>query len=269
MATNLYNEHIIFPLCILSMNDNTKMLIKPMIYYALVNIAKHNNLSLNSKTLNDRISEIAKDKNVKLKFIDKFKNFKLIKLLYKKVKDYKIEFEDINGNDARVLMKISVLYDFKYYSKLSDKEFRVLCAIYSCLGTNEVRIIYNDQIRYRAFGFKSRNAYYKIRAERNKNVSIPEMSDKVLKRIIEKLIQRGFFDRQRDGRRYYYSKVLRGRNLLNYVFKRYSYNRIHREISKTKENEFKKMKQIFEKQIENGKISELEYLENKITEEME
>ncbi len=246
--TEEFKKHIIFPLCALSISIKFKRLLKYLIHYALVGIAKgelHNTLfkaKNYQKELNelipDKIIEVGADRDIDYDYIYPIDR---TRLNYQVIQHHKDIFVAKFEEDARVLMNINFLIDIIEKNALSEKEFRVLCAIYSCLGKHtKVRIIVNDEIRHRALGYK-RNYF-----EFDKELLL---SDKVLNRIINKLIQRGFFDRYPDGRKYTYSKIIRGDKLRKLVENKLAKGIIDRHREKNKHNSIRKFKKEFKKKL--------------------
>ena len=181
-------------------------------------------------------------RNIEIENIDR------AKLNHEVVKIHNRKFTAQYGQDARVLIKVDLIMDIIENNVMDEKHFSVLCAIYSCLGRNKYRIIINDQIRYRALGYK------------NKISGVDEkllLKDKKLKNIIDNLIKRKFFQRAYDKRKYYYSKVLsqeKLEKLVEYILKM---RMIERHSGKIKQKRLSIVKKSFQKRLENCKYDEL------------
>lgn len=80
--------------------------------------------------LKNYIIQAAKERKLNIRK----KSLKRIILNHNVINYHKEKFEEKNEKDARVLMNLRFLYDIKKKNALSENEFRVLCAIYSCLG---------------------------------------------------------------------------------------------------------------------------------------
>lgn len=222
--------HIIFPLSALSIPMNLNSLVKYLIDYALIELGDEYNISDDTYMLDEQeLKQMPKNfdatngdegivKAADLRGIT-IKNLNITKRRYALVKSHKESLDRINGEDARVMMKTKVLLDAADNS-LTEKEFRVLCAVYSVLGRSKCKIIYNSLIRYRAIGFKCHEAFYNYKFNHDKLKFDLIMSNEVLKPILDILCERGFFDRYYDGRKFYYSKTLRGDELKKYVLKK-------------------------------------------------
>ena len=258
--TEKFKKHIIFPLCALSMNIAFKRKLMYLIHYSIFQIGKmdmndertldkiHNTnpyTTINDYDENDiRVfaDSAAHARNIEIENIDR------AKLNHEVVKIHNRKFTAQYGQDARVLIKVDLIMDIIENNVMDEKHFSVLCAIYSCLGRNKYRIIINDQIRYRALGYK------------NKISGVDEkllLKDKKLKNIIDNLIKRKFFQRAYDKRKYYYSKVLsqeKLEKLVEYILKM---RMIERHSGKIKQKRLSIVKKSFQKRLENCKYDEL------------
>ena len=159
-----------------------------------------------------------------------------------------IQYKKLNiGIDAKVGIYTDLLHDIYTKHALTERQFRILIAIYSKIGTKIYQVIYNDEIRYRAWGFKSKDAYNKLTSTGDKSIRL--FSNKILKKEILYLKKgsegRGFFDRIYDGRRYYYSIKQTGSHLRRIVLYILSLHKIRSyeedKRNKSLRNSFKKV----------------------------
>ena len=226
-------DYIIFPLCCLSINLTFKKLIKYLISYSAVEIAEKRYKSYNRKFRDYIISTGAYDSKkyplnkiilwvhhkIRKKYI---KNLRLIQRRYNLVKRHIERFENNHGKDANVLIGVELMRDVLNKSALTERQFRILCATYSKIGQSTYQIIYNKEINLRSLGYRNEKILMKEKQKSYKNIKF--YSKKVLAIEITFLKKgyngRNFFDRVRDGRRYYYSRTLRGEELENLVLER-------------------------------------------------
>jgi hypothetical protein len=121
---------------------------------------------------------------------------------------HRLHFEKAYGFDVKVRIATSFLWDTIKNSGMSYREFSVLCAIYSCIGSKNhpVRIT-REMIQSRQLGYKS---------HRIKEMELPARADGMrslsLRQIgytVDALHERGFFSRARANQRQtYYSNRL-------------------------------------------------------------
>lgn len=143
-----------------------------------------------------------------------FLRYRIIKLNNSKyIKQY-------NSNDAKVIIYLNLLTDILDKNVLEETSFRVLCAIFSVLGNSKkVKVITNAQINHRINGLMSEK-YVELELKAT-NRPLINIKNRPLKAIIESLgdgtLSRHFFARRRDGRKYYYSKYLKGSKLEYYI----------------------------------------------------
>jgi len=226
-------DYIIFPLNCLSLNVGYKFLIKCILCYGIINILKQKyNIkdikhllfrNIATKWSTDEL-DYFDDYFIELIFnIDQdnttdFENPKTIFLKYKILWSHNKEFENKYGKDANVLINTELLNDILNRSVLTERQFRILCAIYSKIGKSPYQFITNEQINFRLNGYKTENIYKQNEKRFNK------LSKKILKKEIILLghNERNFFDRVQYGRRtYIYSRTIRGKKLENIALRKY------------------------------------------------
>lgn len=93
-------------------------------------------------------------------------------------------------------------------------------------------------------------------------------SDKVLRRIVKKLIQRNFFRRQYDGRKFFYSKILSSEELKKKVEAKIILNFEKNNQFKIQKEELIKFKQNFIKRIKKLSSIELEIVKKNALKEL-
>jgi predicted transcriptional regulator len=296
--TKEFKRHIIFPLCALSINLELKKLIKYLIDYAIVQLAikelketefKEERIKsltqqmarykatvfyedntpyypeieqfeddfedCKKKYLNYYIIVVAKERKINIKK----KSIKRVIQNYQVVNYHKEKYEKKNKADARVLLNLPLLYDVRDKEALTENEFRVLCAIYSCLGQKQYFVITYKMIRYRAMGYKIENS------ECNKETL---MSNKVLSRIIKKLLQRNFFIRHYNGRVFYYSKYLTPDELKNIMENKLKLEIINRNTFNIQKSNLGNFKKTYSEKLKNLSSNELNEERKKILKEI-
>ena len=117
------------------------------------------------------------------------------------------KYEGNYGNDALVKLHKNLLFDV-VNNKFNERYFKIYCAIISLIGKKKYRKITVNEIRYRMNGYKKKEIF-EIEKETNKNIEI--LTDSQITTITKKLKKYNFLDRETVKRRFtYYSKKLRG-----------------------------------------------------------
>lgn len=261
---SIYNRNpnlfIVFPLHALSMKLELKVLIQTLLDYGICNRAmkdfikfkihaqkllhpykykdyniferlkRHNRIYKDGSRTDMIISEFEG------KYIDFLEIYKAKKIGFYKIKKLMAGYKKKYGIDSNVMMHDDLLFEIIYRKVLSEEEFRILCAVYSKIGNSKFQAVFNDEIRCRAYGYMTQ-----VILEDNNEKRLP-YSNKVLRWRLDKLCKacegRNFFDRVRDGRKYHYSRKLRGKELkmeiirtkLKPIMQREHANSVAREI---------------------------------------
>lgn len=144
---------------------------------------------------------------------------------YDRVAAFLHEWEKRHGTDARVRIRQDVCFEVRDGGGMSFREFRILCAIYSLLGTHAYRAIPFRMIGARACGCKSeRVKEAEIKARRP---LLEPFSIKQLRGTVAKLHELGWFARvtpDPHGRVTYYSHRMTGDALRERIFNRRTYS---------------------------------------------
>jgi len=264
-------HYIIIPLNTLSINVSYKKLINHILDFYIIKSIKDKGFmdfydKLNNKFdicykefINDKFYEI--NKNI-LKV--KLNNFKKVMIHYKKIiKHNKIFENSYNGRDAKIKIFINLLNDIILKNALNEKQFRILCAIYSVIGMKPFYRIYNYEINYRANGYRSVEIYNnEMKRTKRQNVFY---SNKIIRKIRIELKYRNFFDIFYDKRKYFYSILLRDDKLKNAVlYRKLSYfAKLQNERNRYEEfkNEYN---EILSKGLNKNKINKIFEFENQI-----
>lgn len=259
---DIRKKYIIFPLNILSLNFQYAFLLNCILdYYIVEEIIMRINKEYDVCNTAITYQQFkAYHKQVK-EMQDKFNRNRVYNLwnIYLRHKIIRIQNKKIErrykSKDAKVKFHIELLCDILNKSALTERQFRILCSIYSKLGVKKVNVVYNYEIRLRAFGYKSQ----KISDEEKllNKINIPNLSNKVLHKEIlylkEGKYSRSFFDSVNDGRRNYYSIFIRGEELEKYVAAKLMINKLRRETERIRNKKFrdKVNKQLKSKLTEN------------------
>ena len=144
---------------------------------------------------------------------------------YDRVAEFLQEWETRHGTDARVRIRRDVCFEVRDGGGMSFREFRILCAIYSLLGTHAYRAITFQMIGARACGCKSaRVKEAEIEARRP---LLEPFSIKQLRGTVAKLHELGWFARvtpDPHGRVTYYSHRMSGDALRERILHRRTYS---------------------------------------------
>ncbi|HVY70251.1 MAG TPA: hypothetical protein VHH73_10010 [Verrucomicrobiae bacterium] len=128
-----------------------------------------------------------------------------------------VEYQRKHGRDAHVRIRADLFWDVKDKRGLTEREFCVLCAIYSVIGDKKgpVRIT-QATIAYRALGYKSKAAMDAELLNRTDGAVL--LTDWKLRATIEKLEARKLVCRVTYGRRQtYYSHRLTPGEMRNQI----------------------------------------------------
>lgn len=236
----------IIPLNCLCLNFTFKFLVDCIISYSIINsiLLKNNIKDYDNSISYKNIEKWAMDIYEQHEDVMDNSSYDLYNhyLRYKIIFIYNKRFtEKYEGNDAKILIYIDLLNDILKKNVLTERQFRILCAIYSSIGKRPYKIIYNDEISIRALGYRNKDIYLK---EKENSLSINKLySKKILSNEILLLsyskFSHNFFDRFRDGRRYYYSRYIRGKKLEDIVTYKLHLNRIRRQ---KENNRYKNMR---------------------------
>jgi hypothetical protein len=258
---NNKNYYIIFPLNILSLQFSFKFLLNCIYDYHIIQSYLSED-TLNIYETDDSYKNILKYrksilKNKNISKLRKINNIHLIYLHYKIIKNQNNRYEILYGKDVRVQIHIELIEDILINNVLTEKQFRILCAINSKIGVSKYQIIYNDEIRLRAMGFKSK----KVFENQVEKIKYSFYSNKVLKEEVTKLkfgnFGRNFFDRVYDGRKYYYSKIYKGNDLENIVIMKLSKNKFRFEEERNRNRNRKvrdRLKKLYNSKLNNNEI---------------
>ncbi len=240
----------IFPLYALNLKLDYKYLINCILDYYVISVLKS---YYSTKAIRIAVKKLQGEKELDstehdmmddfLKVYKKVRKTRKAKLpvvyfRYRVIHNLTIQYKKLNiGVDAKVGIYTDLLHDIHTKHALTERQFRILIAVYSKIGTKIYQVIYNDEIRYRAWGFKSKDAYNKLTSITDRSIRL--YSNKILKKEILYLKKgsegRGFFDRVYDGRKYYYSIKQTGSHLSQIVLNILSLHKI-RSFEENKRN---------------------------------
>jgi len=246
---------VIFPLYTLRLNVGLTFLINCIIDYFIISVLKekYSEKKLIYYFKGYTFPEYPEEKTVimlEYKYLQKrirgypLNNFNYSFLRYRIIKLNNIKYVKWYGkNDAKVMLYLNLLTDILDKNVLQESQFRVLCAIFSVLGKNKnPKSITNSIINYRVNGLMNK-AIADLEISKTKR-TIYTYKNRTLKKIIDSLgdgvLGRHFFARRRDGRQYYYSKYLRGKELEIYVARLKLKNKAVQSESRINEENVKK-----------------------------
>lgn len=138
---------------------------------------------------------------------------------------HRFHFEKVHGCDVKVRISTVFLWDTKN-SGMSYREFSVLCAIYSCIGSKNhpVRIT-REMIQSRQLGYKS-HRIKEMELSKRLDGSQP-LSHRQIGYTVDALHERGFFSRARANKRQtYYSNKLTHNEMEERLLKSKTYSKI-------------------------------------------
>lgn len=239
------NEYIFFSLCCLNLRLPYNSLVKKILYYSYVDKSSKDYLDASSVSKKCGIDiDVKQKKELYMKKYQKYKHS------FNLVNEHIISYQNKYGKDAMVSIHKNLIKEQFEIHSLSEEEFKILCAIYSKIGTSEYQTIIYDEIRVRACGYRSVSIY--LRAKGLDKLDMKNLfSDKVLNRIITKLSKdggRNLFDRVRYGKIYYYSTKIRGSKLEKLILEIKKQNFIKRTMPEERTNRIKKQLNEFKKQ---------------------
>ena len=206
-------QFVLIPLSSLSLNFSFIFLIDCVLNYAVVqNVIRELNYANKVTYIKyDLITKWSPQIENSYRVIRKQKLNSLFTLYlkYKIIAKLKNNFQNKHKkNDALIMVYHDLIYDIYNKKVLSERQFRILCAIYSVIGRGNPKPIYNNTIRLRSFGYMTELAYKE--AESNTKQVRRFYSNKILSKEINCLrvgkFSRNFFHRFYDGRKYYYSR---------------------------------------------------------------
>ncbi len=141
---------------------------------------------------------------------------------------FKNEFERRFGRDATVRIRKKWLFQARDGKGLTYREFAVLCAIYSCIGSKQFTRITRERAQHRSLGYKNKST---LQAELPRRADGAQpLTERQVRDTIDRLHGLRFFARCTYGRRVtYYSHRLTDEQLRKYVMKKHIYPvRFHR-----------------------------------------
>lgn len=130
-----------------------------------------------------------------------------------KIEKHKSIFEKEYGRDAEVRMATRFMTETYKNAGLGYREFSVLCAIYSCIGSKRYPVrITRSQIQCRQLGYKSQVIMKKELPKRMDGAQ--PLTLRQINYTLDALHERGFFSRARaNARQTYYSNKLKQEEL--------------------------------------------------------
>jgi hypothetical protein len=224
-----------FPLWLLSKSDDHDGLGGSIIRYGTISVgrdilrslnpeqrkascAKHK-LPASKQETYDLASHLGEDKlNVTLG------NRKAAIKMYQDIEQELAERSAECGKEPLVRLAYDRCFDFYKGNLFSVREFRVLMAIYSCIGSKPYALVRYEAIRLRATGCKSEKV--RERAENHLDFIPPMLTLKQVRGTVARLHQLGWFAKvtpDPHGRATYYSHRLSGDELREKVFTRKTY----------------------------------------------
>ncbi|MBU1097320.1 MAG: hypothetical protein KKB34_12625 [Bacteroidetes bacterium] len=187
-----------FPLCLLSYND--PKIIDKIISYSIVKYSQKVKIEVENRAnmcvgIYDGHFDWDKKEDLQLIIASKELGIKLSTLsysrkCYQELNNYVEYFVKMHGNDAWCRIGNSLLFETRD-KRFAEQDFRILCAIQSDLGKQKKfsRIVL-DKIRYRMYGYKSKDIYNSINEDHYKL-----LTDKQLRSRIDKLHAKQFYSK--------------------------------------------------------------------------
>jgi hypothetical protein len=148
---------------------------------------------------------------------------------WKKLSEFRTEFERKYGPDVEVRVRKGLVFEARDNTGISYREFAVLCAAYSCIGskTYPVRVT-RDTIRCRMLGYKSATIMAQELSHRTDDLK--PLTLRQVNYVLDRLDERRFFARARaNERQTFYSIRLRQEQLEQQLVEGKSYRDSFRE----------------------------------------
>ena len=148
---------------------------------------------------------------------------------YAKLRAYIATFVAQHGADAVVRIKMQWLFDARDHHGLDYREFAVLCAIYSSIGTKQLAMITRNTIIRRALGYRKAAIMQAELGTRSDGAK--PLTERQLRDTVSTLHQNNFFARATYGRRItYYSIRLKADALRKAIADRRTYPGFFHEV---------------------------------------
>lgn len=144
------------------------------------------------------------------------------------LRDFHARYTSEHGKDATIRIRRDILFDARDKKKPTYREFSVLAAIYSVIGSKQKPVRITQQtIRLRALGYKSRAAYEAGMYERTDETQ--PLTDWQLRSTIDRLLELKFFVRSTYARRQsFYSHRMTPARLRKAIYELKTYSHLSR-----------------------------------------